>query len=76
VYLGLGDLVCDSQNTSDVLSDITDFGTLGGSTASNLANAKGLKLLLQVSQLVHQLTLGLGSKFESSDFSCEVRNAN
>jgi hypothetical protein len=74
MYLGLGDLVCDSQNTGDVLSDITDFGTLGGSTAGDLTNAKGLKLLLQVSQLVHQLTLGLGSKFVSSDFSCGLKS--
>lgn len=68
----LGDLVGDSQNTGNVLSDLTNLGDLTSSTTSHLGNAQTLQLVLEVLQLGQQLTLGLGSQLVCSYFSCKL----
>ena len=66
--LALGNLVGDSQNTGNGLSDGADLGESGRGTASHLGNAKSLQLVLQVVKLVNQLTLGLASELVCLDF--------
>lgn len=66
--LALGDLVGNSQDAGNRLSDGADLGESGRGTASHLGNAEGLQLGLEVVQLVDQLTLGLSSELVCLDF--------
>lgn len=66
--LALGNLVGNSQNTGNGLSDGANLGKSGRGTASDLGNAKSLQLVLQVVKLVNQLTLGLVSELVCLDF--------
>lgn len=52
-------LAIDGQHTRDGLADNLDLGKLVGSSSSDLCDAKGAELGLQVLELIEQIALAL-----------------